>query len=107
MGLVGQVVLRHDAKQVALPPAASDLAQQILKDPYQFDFLSLAEHTKERDLEGALVTRKGFAFIGRQHHLEVDGQNWYVDLLFYHRRLRRLVVVDLKIAAFHPNSRTR
>jgi predicted nuclease of restriction endonuclease-like (RecB) superfamily len=95
----------------ALPPAESDLAQQILKDPYQFDFLSLAEHTKERDLEGALVTRvkdlllemgKGFAFIGSQHHLEVGGQDWYVDLLFYHRRLRCLVAVDLKIGAFQP-----
>jgi predicted nuclease of restriction endonuclease-like (RecB) superfamily len=95
----------------ALPPAASDLAQQILKDPYQFDFLSLAEHTRERDLEGALVTRvkdlllemgKGFAFIGSQHHLEVGGQDWYVDLLFYHRRLRCLVAVDLKIGAFQP-----
>jgi predicted nuclease of restriction endonuclease-like (RecB) superfamily len=95
----------------ALPPPASDLAQQILKDPYQFDFLSLAENTKERDLERALVTRvkdlllemgKGFAFIGSQHHLEVGGQDWYVDLLFYHRRLRCLVAVDLKIGAFQP-----
>jgi len=95
----------------AMPPPASDLAQQILKDPYQFDFLSLAEDTKERDLERALVTRvkdlllemgKGFAFIGSQHHLEVGGQDWYVDLLFYHRRLRCLVAVDLKIGAFQP-----
>jgi predicted nuclease of restriction endonuclease-like (RecB) superfamily len=95
----------------AVPPAASDLAQQILKDPYQFDFLSLAEDTKERDLERALVTRvkdlllemgKGFAFIGSQHHLEVGDQHWYVDLLFYHRRLRCLVAVDLKIGAFQP-----
>jgi predicted nuclease of restriction endonuclease-like (RecB) superfamily len=94
-----------------LPPAASDLAQQILKDPYQFDFLSLTENTKERDLERALVTRvkdlllemgKGFAFIGNQHHLEVGGQDWYVDLLFYHRRLRCLIAVDLKIGAFQP-----
>jgi predicted nuclease of restriction endonuclease-like (RecB) superfamily len=95
----------------ALPPPASDLARQILKDPYQFDFLSLTETTRERDLERALVTRvkdlllemgKGFAFIGSQHHLEVGGQDWYVDLLFYHRRLRCLVAVDLKIGAFQP-----
>lgn len=94
-----------------LPPATSDLAQQILKDPYQFDFLSLSGTARERDLERALLTRvkdvllemgKGFAFIGNQHHLEIGGQDWYVDLLFYHRRLRCLVAVDLKIGAFQP-----
>jgi predicted nuclease of restriction endonuclease-like (RecB) superfamily len=96
-----------------VPPTESDLAQQIRKDPYQFDFLSLAENTKERDLERALVTRakdlllemgKGLAFIGSQHHLEVGGQDWYVDLLFYHRRLRCMVAVDLKIGAFRPET---
>ena len=95
----------------ALPPDESDLAQQIVEDPYQFDFLSLTEATKERDLERALVARvkdvllemgKGFAFIGSQHHLEIGGQDWYVDLLFYHRRLRCLIAVDLKIGAFQP-----
>lgn len=95
----------------ALPPADSDLAQQILKDPYQFDFLSLAADAKERDLERALLARvkdvllemgKGFAFVGSQHRLEVGGQDWYVDLLFYHRRLRCLVAVDLKAGAFQP-----
>lgn len=95
----------------ALPPEASDLAQQVVKDPYQFDFMALAPDIKERDLERALVARvkdlllemgKGFAFIGSQHHLEVGGQDWYVDLLFYHRRLRCLVAVDLKIGAFQP-----
>ena len=94
-----------------LPPADSDLAQQILKDPYQFDFLSLAANAKERDLERGLVTRvkdvllemgKGFAFVGSQHHLEVGGQDFYVDLLFYHRRLHCLIAVDLKIGAFQP-----
>jgi predicted nuclease of restriction endonuclease-like (RecB) superfamily len=94
-----------------LPPPTSDMAQQILKDPYQFDFLSLAADVKERDLERALVTRvkdlllemgKGFAFIGNQHHIEIGGRDWYVDLLFYHRRLRCLVAVDLKIGAFQP-----
>lgn len=94
-----------------LPPAASDLAQQILKDPYQFDFLTLAPETRERELEQALVARvkdlllemgKGFAFIGSQHRLEVGGQDYYVDLLFYHRRLRCLVAVDLKLGPFQP-----
>jgi predicted nuclease of restriction endonuclease-like (RecB) superfamily len=95
----------------ALPPAESDLAQQIVKDPYQFDFLTVAEDAKERDLERALVARvkdvllemgKGFAFVGSQHHLEIGGQDWYVDLLFYHRRLRCLIAVDLKVGAFQP-----
>ena len=95
----------------ALPPPESDMAQQILKDPYQFDFLSIAPDAKERDLERALVGRvkdlllelgKGFAFLGSQHHLEVGGQDWYVDLLFYHRRLRCLIAVDLKVGPFRP-----
>ena len=95
----------------ALPPADSDMAQQVLKDPYQFDFLSLAAGARERDLERGLLARiknvllemcKGFAFVGSQHHLEVGGQDWYVDLLFYHRRLRCLVAVDLKMGAFQP-----
>lgn len=95
----------------ALPPVDSDIAQQILKDPYQFDVLSLAADAKERDLERGLLARvkdvllemgKGFAFVGSQHHLEVGGQDWYVDLLFYHRRLRCLVAVDLKLGAFQP-----
>jgi predicted nuclease of restriction endonuclease-like (RecB) superfamily len=94
-----------------LPPEASDLAQQALKDPYQFDFLTLAEPVRERDVERALLARvkdlllelgKGFAFIGSQHHLEVGGQDFYVDLLFYHRRLRCLVAVDLKVGPFVP-----
>jgi len=95
----------------ALPPPESDLAQQILKDPYQFDFLTIASDAKERDLERGLVGRvrdlllemgKGFAFVGSQHHLEVGGQDWYVDLLFYHRPLRCLIAVDLKVGSFKP-----
>ncbi len=94
-----------------LPPETSDLAQQALKDPYQFDFLTLAQEAHERDVERALITRikdlllelgKGFAFIGSQHRLEVGGQDFYVDLLFYHRRLRCLVAVDLKVGPFVP-----
>ncbi len=83
----------------------SDLAQQVLKDPYQFDFLTLRQAVHERDVERALVGRvkdlllelgKGFSFIASQHHLEVGGQDFYVDLLFYHRKLRCLIAVDLK-----------
>ncbi len=94
-----------------LPPETSDLAQQVLKDPYQFDFLTLREAAHERDVERALVTRvkdlllelgKGFSFIGSQHRLEVGAQDFYVDLLFYHRRLRCLVAVDLKTGPFQP-----
>jgi predicted nuclease of restriction endonuclease-like (RecB) superfamily len=94
-----------------LPPETSDLAQQVLKDPYQFDFLTLRQAAHERDVERALITRvkdlllelgKGFSFIGSQHHLEVGGQDFYVDLLFYHRKLRCLVAVDLKTGPFQP-----
>jgi len=104
----GQALTNFDR---ALPPETSDLAQQVLKDPYQFDFLTLRQATHERDLERALVARvkdlllelgKGFSFVGSQHHLEVGGQDFYVDLLFYHRRLRCLVAVDLKLGPFQP-----
>ncbi len=94
-----------------LPPETSDLAQQVLKDPYQFDFLTLQAAARERDLERALIARvkdlllelgKGFSFIGSQHRLEIGGQEFYVDLLFYQRRLCCLVAVDLKIGPFQP-----
>ena len=94
-----------------LPPETSDLAQQVLKDPYQFDFLTLRQAAHERDVERALVARvkdlllelgKGFSFIASQHHLEVGGQDFYVDLLFYHRKLRCLIAVDLKTGPFQP-----
>lgn len=94
-----------------LPPETSDLAQQLLKDPYQFDFLTLQAAARERDIERALIARvkdlllelgKGFSFIGSQHRLEVGGQEFYVDLLFYQRRLRCLVAVDLKTGPFQP-----
>jgi len=94
-----------------LPPETSDLAQQVLKDPYQFDFLTLRQAAHERDVERALVARvkdlllelgKGFSFVASQHHLEVGGQDFYVDLLFYHRKLRCLIAVDLKTGPFQP-----
>ena len=95
----------------ALPSETSDLAQQMLKDPYQFDFLTLEVAARERDLERALIARvkdlllelgKGFSFVGSQHRLEIGGQEFYVDLLFYQRRLRCLVAVDLKMGPFQP-----
>lgn len=94
-----------------LPPAQSDLAREVLKDPYTFDFLSLSEEAHERDLERGLVEHirqfllelgAGFAFVGQQVHLEVGGEDFYLDLLFYHLQLRCFVVVDLKMKPFEP-----
>jgi len=94
-----------------LPEPQSELAQQLLKDPYTFDFLTLEEKARERDLEKALVNHirdfllelgVGFAFVGNQYHLEISAQDFYLDLLFYHLRLRCFVVIDLKMADFKP-----
>jgi len=92
-----------------LPPPQSDLAQQALKDPYIFDFLSLKEHFQERELETGLLRHlekfllelgQGFAFVGRQYHVEVGEDDFYIDLLFYHLRLRSFIVIDLKKGEF-------
>jgi predicted nuclease of restriction endonuclease-like (RecB) superfamily len=94
-----------------LPPAQSDLAQQTLKDPYLFDFLTLEEPFHERELETTLVRHlekflvelgQGFAFVGRQVHMDVGEEDFYVDLLFDHLRLRCFVVIELKKGAFKP-----
>jgi predicted nuclease of restriction endonuclease-like (RecB) superfamily len=94
-----------------LPPAQSDMAREVLKDPYTFDFLTLGEAVQERDLEHGLVEDvqklllemgAGFAFVGRQVVLEVGGEDFRLDLLFYHLRLRCFVVVDLKMKPFEP-----
>lgn len=94
-----------------LPAPTSALAQETLKDPYLFDFLSLGEDAQEREIENALmqhITRfllelgNGFAFIGRQYRLEVNGDEFFIDLLFYHTRLKCYVVVELKATAFKP-----
>lgn len=94
-----------------LPPAQSDLAQQVLKDPYVFDFLQIAEPAQEREVAAELLTHitrfllelgAGFAFVGRQFHLEVDEDDYYLDLLFYHVRLHCFVVVELKTGRFRP-----
>lgn len=94
-----------------LPPPQSELAQQLLKDPYNFDFLSLGGDAQERELERGLVEHvrdfllelgEGFSFVGSQYHLEVGGDDFYIDLLFYHLKLRCFMVVDLKIGKFTP-----
>jgi len=93
------------------PPAASDFASQVFKDPYLFDFLGTADPRREIEVEQALIDHiqkfllelgSGFAFVGRQVHLEVGDQDFYVDLLFYHLRLRCYVVVELKSRNFSP-----
>ena len=94
-----------------LPKPQSDLARESLKDPYRFDFLSLGAEAQERQIETALVAHitqfllelgAGFAFVGRQVHLEVGGEDFYLDLLFYHLKLRAYVVVELKATDFKP-----
>ncbi|MEZ6100249.1 MAG: PDDEXK nuclease domain-containing protein [Pirellulaceae bacterium] len=104
----GQAVTNFDQ---LLPSPQSDLAQQALKDPYVFDFLTLTEPFHERELETELVRHlekfllelgQGFAFVGRQYRLSVSDEDFYVDLLFYHLRLRAFVVIDLKVGPFKP-----
>lgn len=94
-----------------LPPLQSDLAEELLKDPYRFDFLGLSPQLRERELERALVDRLqdfllelgvGFAFLGRQFRLEVGEKEHVLDLLFYHLRLRCLVAIELKAGSFEP-----
>jgi predicted nuclease of restriction endonuclease-like (RecB) superfamily len=94
-----------------LPAAHAQLAAEALKDPYVFDFLGLGDEALERDIENALmrhITRfllelgAGFAFVGRQFRLDVAGDEFFIDLLFYHTRLKCYVVVELKGSAFKP-----
>jgi predicted nuclease of restriction endonuclease-like (RecB) superfamily len=94
-----------------LPATQSDLARQLLKDPYIFDFLTIEEPFHERELETGLVRHlekfllelgQGFAFVGRQYHMEVSDKDFYIDLLFYHLKLRCFIVIDLKKGDFKP-----
>lgn len=94
-----------------LPPPDSDLVQQTLKDPYLFDFLTLESGFHERELETGLIAHlekfllelgQGFAFVGRQYHLDIGDRDFYIDLLFYHLKLRCYVVIDLKRGDFKP-----
>lgn len=97
--------------ETSLPPLDSDLTAQIFKDPYIFDFLGTADPRKEAELEQKLIDHiqkfllelgQGFAFVGRQVHLELGGQDFYLDLLFYHLKLRCYVVIELKAGEFEP-----
>lgn len=95
----------------SLPPFDSDMTAQIFKDPYVFDFLGTADPRRENELEQKLIDNlqkflielgQGFAFVGRQVHIEVGGKDFYIDLLFYHLKLRCYVVIELKAGNFEP-----
>ena len=94
-----------------LLPPQSELANELLKDPYHFDFLQLSEKAAERDIENGLVLQisqfllelgKGFAYMGRQYLLKVGKKDYYLDLLFYHTRLKGYIVIELKAREFEP-----
>ena len=98
--------------ELTLPLAESDMASQIFKDPYVFDFLGTADPRREAELEQKLIDHiqkfllelgTGFAFVGRQVHVEAGDDDFYVDLLFYHLKLRCFIVVDLKTGKFKPD----
>ena len=104
----GTAVTNFDAR---LPKPQSDLARESLKDPYRFDFLGLTDKAQEREVENALVKHvtefllelgAGFAFVGRQVLLDVGGDEFFIDLLFYHLKLRCYVVIELKGGKFKP-----
>ncbi len=97
--------------KTTMPKAQSDLANEILKNPYHFDFMPMQEEADEKAIEDGLVAHMqhlltelgiGFAFIGRQFAIEVDGEDFLIDLLFYHYKLRRFIVVELKNTPFKP-----
>jgi predicted nuclease of restriction endonuclease-like (RecB) superfamily len=97
--------------ELRLPKPQSDLAIESLKDPYRFDFLGLTEEAQEREIEDALVKQvtefllelgAGFAYVGKQVHIEVGGDDFFIDLLFYHLKLRCYIVIELKTGDFKP-----
>jgi predicted nuclease of restriction endonuclease-like (RecB) superfamily len=97
--------------QATLPSPQSDLARELLKDPYNFDFLTLGDDARERELERGLLDHVrlfllelgvGFALVGSQYHLEVGGEDFYLDPLFYYLKLRAFVVIELKTTEFRP-----
>ena len=113
---IGARTLERQGKAVTnfertLPAVRSDLARESLKDPYKLDFLGLAADAHEREIERAIVDHvaefllelgAGFAYVGRQVHLEVGGDDFFLDLLFYHLRLRCYVVIEIKAGKFKP-----
>ncbi len=97
-------------KDTLLAPE-SDLAHEIVKSPYNFEFLNITEKVHEKNLEKALIENirdfllelgKGFSFVGNQYHIELEGEDYYLDLLFYHLKLRAYVVLELKTGKFLP-----
>jgi predicted nuclease of restriction endonuclease-like (RecB) superfamily len=97
--------------KATLPEPQSDLARETLKDPYHFDFLTLTEKHNEKELENALISHvtkfllelgAGFSYIGKQHKLDIAGDEFFIDLLFYHVKLHCYVVVELKSVKFKP-----
>ena len=110
-GLIDRLGRSVNNFPVALPPEDSDMVNQVFKDPYLFDFLGTDIPRREVEIERQLTEHiqsfllelgQGFAFVGRQVHLEVDGDDFYLDLLFYHLKLRCYVVVELKARDFEP-----
>jgi predicted nuclease of restriction endonuclease-like (RecB) superfamily len=109
-----QLFLEGIKEQVRAARSRAALAvksELMFTDPYNFEFLSLGKEARERDLERGLLEHlrdfmlelgRGFAFVGSQYHLEVDERDFYIDLLFYHLKLRRFVVIDLKMGEFEP-----
>ena len=96
---------------LTLPDPQSDLARQSLKDPYIFDFLTLTEPFNEREIETELIKHlekfllelgAGFSFVGRQYQLTISDKDFYIDLLFYHLKLRCFIVIELKKVIFKP-----
>lgn len=105
---IGKSITNFDSK---LPKLQSDLAKQIIKDPYNFDFLIIKEEYDERELENALINEitsfllelgKGFSYMGRQVHLKVGKSDFYIDLLFYHVKLHCYIVIELKTEKLKP-----
>ncbi len=97
--------------KTTLPEPYSDLAEQTLKDPYVFDFINITSKAKERDIENQLIEHikkfllelgKGFAFVGQQYHIEVADNEYFIDLLFYHIKLKCYVVIEIKNRKFIP-----
>ena len=96
-----------------LPALQSELAKQALKDPYNFDFLTIGEGYDERELQRELVDKisdfllelgEGFAYIGKEHHLNVNGDDFYIDPLFYNLKLRSCIVAELRTEKFKPGA---
>jgi len=105
-----QGALSHNFKRT-IPDYQSELTQQIFKDPYKFDFLTLGPKARERDLENALIAHvknvikelgDGFAFMAQQYNLQAGNKDYFIDLLFYHTKLHRHIAIELKIGDFEP-----